>query len=98
MSAGLDGVRRIAREALAEADATERPQYAYLLGRVESALRCLLDALDAEDSTGPAPSPAPESDTATLAAIRLVLGSFDWETDDRQYALEQIDDILRGER
>ena len=33
-----------------------------------------------------------------LVQIRLVLDSFDWETDDRQYALEQIDDILRGER
>lgn len=33
-----------------------------------------------------------------LAQIRLVLDAFDWEHDDRQYALEQIDDILRGDR
>ncbi len=31
-----------------------------------------------------------------LAQIRLVLDSFDWESDDRQFALEQIDEILRG--
>jgi hypothetical protein len=30
-----------------------------------------------------------------LAEIRLVLDAFDWETDDRQYALEQIDDIAK---
>ena len=29
-----------------------------------------------------------------LEEIRLVLEAFDWETDDRQYALEQIDDIV----
>ena len=31
---------------------------------------------------------------AQLAEIRIVLEAFDWETDDRQYALEQIDDIV----
>jgi len=31
-----------------------------------------------------------------LAEIRLVLEAFDWETDDRQYALEQIDQIVSG--
>jgi hypothetical protein len=29
-----------------------------------------------------------------LEEIRLVLEAFDWETDNRQYALEQIDDIV----
>lgn len=32
-------------------------------------------------------------EAAQLAEIRLVLDAFDWETDDRQYALEQIGDI-----
>lgn len=32
-----------------------------------------------------------------LAEIRLVLEAFDWETDSRQYALEQIDDIVKGD-
>jgi hypothetical protein len=37
-------------------------------------------------------------DAGQLAQIRLVLEAFDWETDDRQYALEQIDDIVnRGQ-
>lgn len=31
-----------------------------------------------------------------LEQIRAVLEVFDWETDDRQFALEQIDDILRS--
>ena len=31
-----------------------------------------------------------------LEEIRLVLEAFDWETDDRQYALEQIDQIVSG--
>jgi hypothetical protein len=31
-----------------------------------------------------------------LEQVRAVLDVFDWETDDRQYALEQIDDILRS--
>ena len=39
--------------------------------------------------------PADEASAAAqLAEIRLVLEAFDWETDDRQYALEQIDDIV----
>lgn len=37
-----------------------------------------------------------EPDAAQLAEIRLVLDAFDWETDDRQYALEQIDQIVNG--
>jgi hypothetical protein len=36
-------------------------------------------------------------DAELLAQIRLVLGAFDWETDDRRYALEQIDDIVNGQ-
>jgi hypothetical protein len=38
--------------------------------------------------------PAVSDAEARLAEIRLVLDAFDWETDDRQYALEQIDDIV----
>jgi hypothetical protein len=32
-----------------------------------------------------------------LAAIRAVLARFDWERDDRQYALEEIDRIAGGD-
>jgi hypothetical protein len=35
-------------------------------------------------------------DTAKLAAVRDVLSAFDWESDDRQYALEEIDRIVMG--
>ena len=33
-------------------------------------------------------------DSAKLAAVRDVLAAFDWERDDRQYALEEIDRIV----
>jgi len=32
-----------------------------------------------------------------LAEVRAVLDAFDWTTDDRQYALEQIEDIVNGD-
>jgi hypothetical protein len=32
-----------------------------------------------------------------LAEIHLVLEAFDWETDDRRYALEQIVEIVSGD-
>jgi hypothetical protein len=35
-------------------------------------------------------------DAAKLAAVRAVLSAFDWEHDDRQYALEAIEDIVSG--
>lgn len=38
------------------------------------------------------------SEAAQLEEIRLVLEVFDWKTDDRQYALEQIDDIVNRSR
>ena len=37
-------------------------------------------------------------DAAKLAAIRAVLARFDWEHDDRQYALEEIERIADGAR
>ena len=37
-----------------------------------------------------------EDAAAKLARVREVLAAFDWERDDRQYALEAIDDILAG--
>lgn len=38
-------------------------------------------------------SPA-NDDSAKLAAVRDVLAAFDWESGDRQYALEEIDQIV----
>jgi hypothetical protein len=37
---------------------------------------------------------SPNDDSAKLAAVRGVLTAFDWEHDDRQYALEEIDRIV----
>ena len=39
-------------------------------------------------------SAQPAGPAEQLEEIRLVLEAFDWETDDRQFALEQIDDIV----
>jgi hypothetical protein len=38
----------------------------------------------------------PDPGAAQLAVIRAVFDVFDWETDDRQYALEQIEQIVTG--
>ena len=37
-----------------------------------------------------------DPDAGRLAEIRAVLGQFDWERDDRQYALEEIERIADG--
>ena len=39
-----------------------------------------------------------DPEAGQLAQIRLVLDAFDWGGDDLQYALEQVDYILRGDR
>jgi hypothetical protein len=45
-----------------------------------------------------APAGARDDQTAAqLAEVRLVLEAFDWATDDREFALEQIDEIVRGD-
>jgi hypothetical protein len=64
-----------------DADVADRALWA---ARLADMLGLVLAGLGAQPA-GPA---------AQLEEIRLVLDAFDWETDDRQYALEQIDDIL----
>lgn len=39
-----------------------------------------------------------ERDSARLAEVRAVFDAFDWERDDRQYALEQIEMIVATEK
>jgi hypothetical protein len=69
------------RRAMVGADVADRALWA---GRLADMLALLLD--------GPG---APLAGAAEqLEEIRLVLDAFCWETDDRQYALEQIDDIV----
>jgi hypothetical protein len=43
------------------------------------------------------PASQPAGPAGQLEEIRLVLEAFDWETDDLQYALEQIDGIVNGD-
>ena len=55
--------------------------------RLAAELRSVLDQLGSET-----PGAAEQ-----LAAIRAIFDVFDWETDDRQYALEAIEQILLGD-
>jgi hypothetical protein len=74
--------------------------------RLAAELRSLLGQMDRDQShrawiahqeiAATYQQPAPAADTRRLAAIRAVFDVFDWETDDRQYALEQIEEIVRG--
>jgi len=71
------------QRAMVGADVADRALWA---GRLADMLTLLLG----EPGEGPA-GPAEQ-----LEEIRLVLEAFDWETDDRQYALEQIEQIVSG--
>jgi hypothetical protein len=51
--------------------------------------------VNTEDTSG---TPVAAEDTRRLAKIRAVLAAFDWEHDDRQYALEAIERIADGEQ
>jgi hypothetical protein len=72
------------QRAAAGADVADRALWA---GRLADMLALLLGQLGAQPA-GPAEQ---------LQEIRLVLEAFDWETDDRQYVLEQIDGIVKGD-
>jgi len=69
--------------------AAPRPDYSMWAWRLSSELRSVLQRLD--DEAAPLPAAA-----AQLAEVRALLEAFDWETGDRQYALEHIDDIVNG--
>lgn len=74
------------RSAAEGADVADRAVWA---ARLADMLTSVLGGLDA--------ALAPQSPVATqLEEIRLVLEAFDWATDDRQYALEQIGQIVSG--
>ena len=91
MSAEQDARRTAAAAVLADyaeacasgADVADRALWA---ARLADMLAAVLGALE-----------VPAAGTSEqLEEIRLVLEAFDWETDDRQYALEQIDGIVNG--
>jgi|HubBroStandDraft_4_1064222.scaffolds.fasta_scaffold445254_1 hypothetical protein len=48
----------------------------------------------ARTASGAASAPAPRDADAILADVRAVLARFDWEHDDRQLALEEIDQLV----
>jgi hypothetical protein len=72
------------------ADNGPGPDWAGCAHRLALALRDVL--------AGPElPEPARDPEPVRLAAIRALLQAFDWERDDRQYALERIERIATGE-
>lgn len=100
MSAELAARRTAAAAVLADyaeactggADVADRALWA---ARLADMLAYVLDGLGAEDGAAIVPPGEPAA-MQQLEEIRLVLEAFDWETDDRQYALEQIDQIVSG--
>jgi hypothetical protein len=78
------------RADLASAPLTSPPPMATWALRLSGALNDLLAGLSrAEPDTA-------SLDAGRLAAIRGVLDAFDWEHDDRQYALERIEEIAEA--
>jgi hypothetical protein len=71
----------------------ERPDYAAWAQRLEQHLRYVLEALDVQDRAQAA-AVTPDLAAGQLAEVRGVLAAFDWECDDRQYALEAIEAIV----
>lgn len=80
MSAAEIEARRLLAATLLDLPYDAETLMAFII-QYRTALQALLDE----------PSPA----AGQLAAIRAVFDAFDWQVDDRQFALEQIDDILR---
>jgi hypothetical protein len=76
------------------------PHWQEMYWRLSSELRNLTDALggvlDAHQQQQQLAA-GETGEAGKLAAIRTVLAAFEWEHDDRQYALERIDEIA-GQR
>ena len=85
-AAALADFRREMDKYIDSKGAVPRPDMSTWAWRLSSELGSVLQRLDVEDGQDP----------AQLAKVRQVLKAFDWETDDRQYALEHIDDIVNG--
>lgn len=66
------------------------------LAALVSGLRKLADAAGEMAGALSSGEDQAAADTQRLAEIRAILGNFDWERDDRQYALEQIEMIAEG--
>jgi len=97
VSAELAARRTAAAAVLAdymrEASGADTADLALWAARMADMLSHVLAVLDEGDrAAGQFPTAAVQ-----LAEIRLVLEALDWETDDRQFALEQIDQIVNGD-
>lgn len=68
-----------------------KPNYSDWAARLATELASLLRRLDLE-----AAEAVPDLAAGQLAEVRGVLAAFDWERDDRQYALERIEAIVTG--
>ena len=64
-----------------------------MLAEAQAKSRSLTHQLSAARAAGAA---AAHDEVRQLAEIRAVLAAFDWEFDDRQYALEAIERIVTG--
>jgi hypothetical protein len=100
VSAELDARRVAAAAVLADFDRWEHGVVISVDGagdwpawaeRLAAHMRHVLDQIQADAAAEPVHECQPG---ARLAEIRAVLEVFDWATDDRQYALEQIEDIV----
>jgi hypothetical protein len=85
VTAGDQGVK-LARDTLAYYDRGMWTDPVNTIGHLAAAVRMLLEYVDQDD----------DDSAGKLAAVRAVLARFDWEHDDRQYALEEIDRIAGG--
>lgn len=83
---GADQRVTVARETLAWYDRGQWSDPLNVTGHLAATVRSLLEVIS-ED----------EADAGKLAEIRAILGAFDWEHDDRQYALEKIERIITGD-
>lgn len=92
-AAVLGDFRRAADEFIDDNTRTvPRPDYSMWAFRLASELMSVLQRLEVE-----AGEATPDPAAAQLAEVRQVLEAFDWEFSDRQYALEQINDIVNGD-
>lgn len=90
LSARITAASAVLADYTREAAGAPTADLALWAARMADMLRHVLAVLDDGDRAA-AQFPAAASQ---MAEVRLVLEGFDWETDDRQYALEQIDEIV----
>ena len=66
------------------------------LGMLEIHVQRLLEVIDELTGAGAVSAPEQADDARMVGEVRAVLAAFDWEVDDRQYALEAIERLVLG--